>query len=134
MDDQNTIKANQSHMNVLLISKVDNIQNPCLSLKSGFFLYFIGFFWKILLEFYSHGQTWYQKFIGTYLPLRSPAPVRNFFVKQNEYGLGQSESDNVFISAVKAKDLMITGSSILLFLIQLLFQWKNKNMEFSAIP
>ena len=42
MDDQNTIKANQSHMNVLLISKVDNIQNPCLSLKSGFFLYFIG--------------------------------------------------------------------------------------------
>ena len=42
MDDQNAIKANQSHMNVLLISKVDNIQNPCLSLKSGFFLYFIG--------------------------------------------------------------------------------------------
>ena len=38
MDDQNTIKV----MNVLLISKVDNIQNPCLSLKSGFFLYFIG--------------------------------------------------------------------------------------------
>ena len=36
------IKANQSHMNVLLISKVDNIENPCLSLKSGFFLYFIG--------------------------------------------------------------------------------------------
>ena len=30
------------HMNVLLISKVDNIENPCLSLKSGFFLYFIG--------------------------------------------------------------------------------------------
>ena len=42
VDHQNTIKANQSHMNVLLISKVDNIQNPCLSLKSGFFLYFIG--------------------------------------------------------------------------------------------
>ena len=42
LDDQNTIKAIQSHMNVLLISKVDNIQNPCLSLKSGIFLYFIG--------------------------------------------------------------------------------------------
>ena len=65
MDDQNTIKANQSHMNVLLISKVDNIQNPCLALKSGFFLYFIFY------ELYSYGQTWYQTFIGTYLPLAS---------------------------------------------------------------
>ena len=38
-----TIKANQIDMDVLLISKVDdNIQNPCLSLKSGFFHYFIG--------------------------------------------------------------------------------------------
>ena len=32
-----TIKANQIDMDVLLISKVDNIQEPCLSLKSGFF-------------------------------------------------------------------------------------------------
>ena len=40
-------KYDQSHMNVLLISKVDNIQNPCLSLKSGFFLYFIGL-WILL--------------------------------------------------------------------------------------
>ena len=40
--DQNTIKANQSHMNVLLISEVDNIENTCLSLKSDFFLYFTG--------------------------------------------------------------------------------------------
>ena len=32
-----TIKANQSDMDVLLFSKVDNIQKPCLSLKSGFF-------------------------------------------------------------------------------------------------
>ena len=48
MDDQNTIKANQSRMNVLLTSKVDNIQSPCLSLKSGFFLYFIGL--RILLS------------------------------------------------------------------------------------
>ena len=32
-----TIKANQIIMGVLLISKVDNIQKPRLSLKSGFF-------------------------------------------------------------------------------------------------
>ena len=37
-----TIKANEIDMDVLLISKVDNIQKPCLSLKSGFFHYFIG--------------------------------------------------------------------------------------------
>ena len=37
-----TIKANQIDMDVLLISKVDNIQKTCLSLKSGFFHYFIG--------------------------------------------------------------------------------------------
>ena len=32
-----TIIANQIDMDVLLISKVDNIQKPCLSLKSGLF-------------------------------------------------------------------------------------------------
>ena len=32
-----TIKANQIDMGVLLISKVDNIQKRCLSLKSGYF-------------------------------------------------------------------------------------------------
>ena len=37
-----TIKANQIDMDVLLISEVGNIQKPCLSLKSGFFHYFIG--------------------------------------------------------------------------------------------
>ena len=37
-----TIKANQIEMDVLLISKVDNVQKPCLSLKSGFFHHFIG--------------------------------------------------------------------------------------------
>ena len=37
-----TIKANQIDMDVLLISKVGNIQKTCLSLKSGFFHYFIG--------------------------------------------------------------------------------------------
>ena len=36
-----TIKANQIEMDVLLISKVDNVQKPCLSLNSGFFRYFI---------------------------------------------------------------------------------------------
>ena len=37
-----TIKVNQIDMDVLLISKVDNIQKPRLSLKSGFFYQFIG--------------------------------------------------------------------------------------------
>ena len=32
-----TIKTSQIDMNVLLISKVDNTDKPCLSLKSGFF-------------------------------------------------------------------------------------------------
>ena len=59
-----TIKANQIDMDVLLISKVDNIQKPYLSLKSGFFHYFI-----LVCEFYPHRQTWYQKFIRTYPPL-----------------------------------------------------------------
>ena len=36
------IKANKIDMDVLPISKVDNIQKLCLSLKSGFFHYFIG--------------------------------------------------------------------------------------------
>ena len=37
-----TIKAIQIDMDVLPISKVGNIQKACLSLKSGFFHYFIG--------------------------------------------------------------------------------------------
>ena len=37
-----TIKANQIDIDVLLISKAGNTQKPCLSLKSGFFNYFIG--------------------------------------------------------------------------------------------
>ena len=37
-----TIKANQIDMDVLLISKVGNMQKTCLPLKSGFFHYFIG--------------------------------------------------------------------------------------------
>ena len=38
-----TIKANQIDMDVLLISKVGNIQKACLSLKSGFFPLFYWF-------------------------------------------------------------------------------------------
>ena len=32
--------------------------------------------------------------------------------------MGQSESDDIFVSEVKVKELMITGSSVLLFLFQ----------------
>ena len=40
-----TIKANQFDMDVLLVSKVGNIQKACLSLKSGFsiFYWFVNF-------------------------------------------------------------------------------------------
>ena len=37
--------------------------------------------------------------------------------------VGQRESNGIFVSGVKAKELMIIGSSLLLFL----FQWENKN-------
>ena len=39
-----TIKTGTDPLNrdALLFSKVDNIQKPCLPLKSGFFHYFIG--------------------------------------------------------------------------------------------
>ena len=40
--------------------------------------------------------------------------------------VGQSESDDIFVSELKAKELMITGSSVLLTL----FQWENKNVDF----
>ena len=46
------IKANQIDMDVLLIPKVDNIQKPCLSLKSGFSIILL------VCEFYPHRQTW----------------------------------------------------------------------------
>ena len=42
---------------------------------------------------------------------------------QDEYG-GQSQSDNVFVFRVTVKELMITGSSVLLFL----FQLENKKL------
>ena len=37
----------------------------------------------------------------------------------------QSESDDIFVSELKAKERMITGSSVLLSL----FQWENKNVD-----
>ena len=73
-----TVKANQIDMDVLFISKVDNIQKPCLSLKSGFFII------SLVCEFCPHGQTWYQKFIGSYTPLnvgkRDPLQVAEVVV------------------------------------------------------
>ena len=39
--------------------------------------------------------------------------------------VGQSESDDIFVSELKAKELIITGSSVLLSL----FQWENKNVD-----
>ena len=66
-----TIKANQIDMDVSLISKVDNIQKPSLSLKSVFF-----FINLLVRAFYPHGQTWYQKFIGTYPPLVISAKLK----------------------------------------------------------
>ena len=38
--------------------------------------------------------------------------------------MGQSESDDIFVSELQAKELMITWSSVLLYL----FQWENKNV------
>ena len=39
--------------------------------------------------------------------------------------VGQSESDDIFVSELKANSLMVTGSPILLSL----FQWENKNVD-----
>ena len=38
---------------------------------------------------------------------------------------GQSESDDIFVSELKANEVTVTGSSVLLFL----FQWENKNAD-----
>ena len=44
--------------------------------------------------------------------------------------VGQSESADIFVSELKAKELMITRSSVLLSL----FQWENKNEEGDDAP
>ena len=44
--------------------------------------------------------------------------------------MGQIKSDGInFVSGVKAQEPMITGSLVLVFL----FQWDNKNHDFSKI-
>ena len=43
--------------------------------------------------------------------------------------VGQSESDNIFVSGVTSKKLKIKGSSVLLFL----FQWENKTDDLITI-
>ena len=43
--------------------------------------------------------------------------------------MGQSESDDIFVSELKAKELTITGSSVLLFL----FQCENRNVDLITI-
>ena len=43
--------------------------------------------------------------------------------------MGQSESDDIFVSELKAKELTITGSSGLLFL----FQCENRNVDLITI-
>ena len=43
--------------------------------------------------------------------------------------VGQSELDDIFVSGVKTKELMITELSVLLFL----FQWKNKNVDLATV-
>ena len=53
-------------------------------------------------------------------------PEKHRFSINNRVGwgkmsmVGQSESDDVFVFGVKVKELMITGSSVLLFLFQLI--------------
>ena len=39
--------------------------------------------------------------------------------------VGQSQSDYIFVPELKAKELSITGSSVLPFLIQ----WENENVD-----
>ena len=61
-----TIKANQIHMDVLLISKLGNIHTDTM---------FVPKVWQfsiilLLCEFYPHKQTMYQQVLITYLPLK----------------------------------------------------------------
>ena len=43
--------------------------------------------------------------------------------------VGHSESDDIFVSELKAKEFTITGSSVLLFQ----FQWENKNVDLTTM-
>ena len=55
--------------------------------------------------------------------------MKSFLRYRVEWGkmsmVGQREPDDIFAPEEKAKELMITGSSMLFFL----FQWKNKNVD-----
>ena len=62
-----TIKANQIHTDVLLISKLGNIHTETMFVPNVWLFSII----LLLCEFYPHRQTWYQKFLGTYLPLNT---------------------------------------------------------------
>ena len=53
-------------MDILLISKVDDIQKLAFSIS------------LLVCQFYPHGQTWYQKRTGTYPPLLNPC-IRNLY-------------------------------------------------------
>ena len=66
MDDQNYDQSKSNYMDILLISKVDDIQKPAFSISF------------LVCEFYSHGQTWYQKLTGTYPPLLNHC-IRNLY-------------------------------------------------------
>ena len=61
-----TIKANQIHMDVLLISKLGNIHRETMFVPKVWLFSII----LLVCEFYPHRQTWYQKLLGTYLPLK----------------------------------------------------------------
>ena len=83
-------------MDALLISEVDGIRNHCLSLKSGFSINLL------VCEFYPQGQTWYQKFIGTYPPLgnasenmQMEAPSRPSGVTQSSRTLGVTQCHSI---------------------------------------
>ena len=56
------IKANQNYVDILLISKVDDIKKPAFSIS------------LLVCEFYPHGQ----KLTGTYPPLLNPC-IRNLY-------------------------------------------------------
>ena len=61
-----TIKANQIDMDVLLILEPGNIHTKTMFVPK------VQLFSIILLvcEFYPQGQTWHQKFLGTYSPMQ----------------------------------------------------------------
>ena len=66
VDDQSCDKNKLNEYGCLLLSKVDNMHKPRLSLKSCFFSISL-----LVCEFNPHRQTCYQTSSGTYPPLNS---------------------------------------------------------------